>query len=50
MVEQKDWSSPYLIKTTKLQPNAEQRSTKWTGNFQKSYPTPEVEEEVTSRW
>ena len=24
-----------LIKTTKLQPNAEQPSTKWTGNFQK---------------
>ena len=35
MAEQKDWSSPSLIKTTKLQPNAEQPSTKWTGNLQK---------------
>ena len=35
MAEQKDWSSTSLIKTTKLQPNAEQPSTKWTGNFQK---------------
>ena len=35
IAEQKDWSSPSLIKTTELQPNAEQTSTKWTGNFQK---------------
>ena len=34
MVEQKDWRSPSLIKTT-LQPNAEQPSTNWTANFQK---------------
>ena len=33
MAGQKDWSSPSLIKTTKLQPNAEQPSTKRTGNF-----------------
>ena len=35
MAEQKDWGSPSLIKTTKLQPSAERPSTKWTGNFQK---------------
>ena len=35
MAEQKDWSSPSHIKTTELQPNAEQPSTKWTGNLQK---------------
>ena len=33
MAKQKEWHSPSLIKTTKLQPNAEQPSTKWTGNF-----------------
>ena len=49
MAEWKDWSSASLIKTTKLQPNAEQPSTKWTGNFQKRYPTPEDKEESTSR-
>ena len=35
MVEEKDCSSPSLIKTTELQPNAEQPSMKWTKNFQK---------------
>ena len=35
MVEQKDWSSTSLIKTTKIQPNVEQPSTQWTENFQK---------------
>ena len=35
MVEKKDWSSTLLLKTTKLEPNAEQPSTNWTGNFQK---------------
>ena len=49
MVEQKDWSSPSLIKT-KLQPNAEPLSTKWSGNFQNRYQTPEDKEEATSRW
>ena len=38
MEEQKDWSSPSLIKTTKLQQSAEQTSTKWIGNFQKDIP------------
>ena len=49
MAEQKDWSSPPLIKTTKLQTNSEQHSTKWTGDFQKRYPTPEDKEEAISR-
>ena len=33
---------PHLlsIKTMKLQSKSEQPSIKWTGNFQKSYPTP----------
>ena len=35
MVEYKDWSSTSLVKITKLQPNAEQSSTKWTRNFLK---------------
>ena len=53
MAEKKDWSSPSLIKTTELQPNA---STKWTGTFNqmdwklsKRYPTPEDKEEAPSR-
>ena len=33
--EQKDWSSPSLIKATKLQLTAKQASTKWTANYQK---------------
>ena len=49
MVEQKDWSSPSLIKTAELQPNAEQPSAKWTRNFQKVNTTPEDKEEATSR-
>ena len=49
MEEQKDWSSTSLIKTKKLQSNAEKSSTKWTGNFQKDIPTPEDKEEATSR-
>ena len=45
MSEQKDWNSPSLIKITKLQPHAEQPSTKWTENYQKdSQPTPEDED------
>ena len=32
---EKDWSSTSLLKTTKLQQNADQSSNKWTGNFQK---------------
>ena len=35
MAEWKDWSSSSILKTTKLQPNAEQLSAKRTGNFQK---------------
>ena len=35
MAEWKDWSSISLLKTTKLQPNAEHSSIKCTGNFQK---------------
>ena len=45
MAEQNDWSSTSLIKTKKLQPNAEQPSTKWAGNFQKDIH----KEEATSR-
>ena len=50
MAEQKDWSSPSLIKTKKLQPMAEQPSIKQTENFQKRYPTLEEKQEDTSRW
>ena len=49
MAEQKDWSSPSLRKTTKLQPTAEQPSTKQTGNYQERYCTLEDKEEATSR-
>ena len=49
LLRQDDWSLPSLIKTAKLQRNAEQPSTKWTGNLQKKYPTPENKEEATSR-
>ena len=35
MAEEKGWSSTTLLKTTKLQPNAEQSSIQWTRNFQK---------------
>lgn len=37
-----------MLKTTKSQPNAEQSSTKWTGNFQKDI-LPLKTEEATSR-
>ena len=49
MAEKKDWSAPSLIKATKLQPTAEQPSTKYTTNYQKIYPTSECKEEATSR-
>ena len=38
MTQQKDWSSPSLMKTAKLQLTAEQPSAKYTGNYQKRYP------------
>ena len=42
--------APSLIKAIKLQPPAEQPSTKQTANHQKKrYPTPEDKEEATSR-
>ena len=49
MAEQKDQSSPSLIKATKLQPTAEQLSMKETTNYQKTYSTPEDKEETISR-
>ena len=48
MAEEKDWSSPSLIKARKLQPIAEQPSTKYTRNYQQRYPTPE--NKVEARW
>ena len=48
MAEQKDWSSPSFIKATKLQPIAEQPSTKQTENYQKSFPTIKAKEEATA--
>ena len=38
--------SPSLVKATKLQPTAEQPSTKETANYQKRYPTPEDKERL----
>ena len=35
---------------TKLQPTAEQLSTKYNGNYQKRYSTPKDKEEATWRW
>ena len=35
MAEQKDWSSPSLIKVNKLQPTAEQPSTKYLETIKK---------------
>ena len=49
MVEEKDWSSSSLIKTTKLQLTAEQPSNKLIAKCEKRYPTPEDKEEATSR-
>ena len=46
---EQDWSSPSLIKATKLQATADQPSTKQTENYKKRYPTPEDKEEATSR-
>lgn len=39
MAEQKDLSSPTLMKTPKAQQTAEQPLTKKTGNYQKGYFT-----------
>ena len=39
MAEQKDLSSPTLMKTPKAQQTAEQLLTKKTGNYQKGYFT-----------
>ena len=53
MVEQKDMSSPLLIKTPKSQLTAEQPSTtitKTSGTYQKRYLTHKDKEETTMRW
>ena len=50
MAEQKEWSSPSLIKAAKLQVTAEQLSIKQTANYQKRYLTPENKVEGTPRW
>ena len=50
MAKQKDWSSPSLMKTTKLQPNAEQPSREQMENSTKRYPTPTKDkQEATQR-
>ena len=48
MAEQKDWSSPFLKKATKLQPTAEQPSTNRLQTITKRYPATE-DKEATSR-
>ena len=50
MAEQKDLSSPPLMKTPKSQLTAEQPSTKKTGTYQKRYSTSKDREEATTRW
>ena len=47
-VEYKDWSSPSPIKTTELQPNAENLKPNRLETFKK-ISTPEEKEEATSR-